>query len=184
MLKYKPIILHVPYDEKDQVKTLGAKWDPNIRKWYINQNICDNSMHVGEFKRWLPRKDYYKLHKYCNASDIGKITYCPYSYKLNTAGVEMSLESEKKMIKGTKAHSIVKKTSDSRCYIATHLYGTDHLITHKLRNYRDVKLDSNILGKLLVKIYYVVSPLLISLLGDSIFFRNTMRTLIIKILRA
>ena len=29
------LILNVPYREKDDAKALGAKWDPNIKKWYV-----------------------------------------------------------------------------------------------------------------------------------------------------
>lgn len=28
--------LNVPYSEKNEAKTLGAKWDPKIKKWYID----------------------------------------------------------------------------------------------------------------------------------------------------
>ena len=27
------IYLNVPYSEKDQAKELGARWDPDIKKW-------------------------------------------------------------------------------------------------------------------------------------------------------
>ena len=29
------IYLHVPYEEKDKAKKLGAKWDASRKKWYI-----------------------------------------------------------------------------------------------------------------------------------------------------
>lgn len=30
------ILLNVPYSEKDEAKGLGAKWDSNKKKWYVN----------------------------------------------------------------------------------------------------------------------------------------------------
>ena len=29
------LILQVPYEEKDEAKALGAKWNPQLRKWYV-----------------------------------------------------------------------------------------------------------------------------------------------------
>lgn len=30
--------LHVTYEDKDLAKRLGARWDPNVRRWYCPQN--------------------------------------------------------------------------------------------------------------------------------------------------
>lgn len=29
------LIIDVPYAEKEKVKSLGAKWNPNLKKWYV-----------------------------------------------------------------------------------------------------------------------------------------------------
>lgn len=44
------IILNVPYKEKDQVKQLGAKWDPQLKVWYI-----PNGLESKAFTPWLPK---------------------------------------------------------------------------------------------------------------------------------
>lgn len=44
------IILNVPYHDKDQVKQLGAKWDPKQKVWYIPPG--KNSK---VFNDWLPK---------------------------------------------------------------------------------------------------------------------------------
>ncbi|MGF0040278.1 DUF5710 domain-containing protein [Peptoniphilaceae bacterium SGI.131] len=31
------LFLNVPYNEKDDVKYLGAKWNPDIKKWYVEE---------------------------------------------------------------------------------------------------------------------------------------------------
>lgn len=37
--------LNVPYDEKEQAKSqYGAKWDPHVKKWWINGNTDTSSM--------------------------------------------------------------------------------------------------------------------------------------------
>ncbi|EHX1089710.1 hypothetical protein K3Q61_004048 [Escherichia coli] len=42
------INLRVPYEEKDEVKKLGAKWDWNMRIWYIPENLSHEA-----FSKWL-----------------------------------------------------------------------------------------------------------------------------------
>ena len=41
------LILNVPYEEKDEAKALGAKWNPQLKKWYVEK-----------------RKDYHKFIKW------------------------------------------------------------------------------------------------------------------------
>lgn len=31
------MLLNVPYSEKDMAKQLGAKWNPNLKKWYVQE---------------------------------------------------------------------------------------------------------------------------------------------------
>lgn len=38
---YQKIYLKVSFKEKDNAKTLGARWDPKAKKWYIKSNISD-----------------------------------------------------------------------------------------------------------------------------------------------
>jgi hypothetical protein len=45
------MFLDCPFEEKDQVKELGAKWDTSARKWYIETASDD----FFKFQQWLPR---------------------------------------------------------------------------------------------------------------------------------
>jgi hypothetical protein len=29
------LLLNVPYEEKDEAKALGARWNADIKKWYV-----------------------------------------------------------------------------------------------------------------------------------------------------
>lgn len=53
------LLLNVPYEEKDEAKSLGAKWNPEFKKWYI-QNTED----CGKFMKWIWKdyKDYEELY--------------------------------------------------------------------------------------------------------------------------
>jgi len=42
--------LTVPFAEKDAAKSLGARWDPALRVWYVN-NVPD----LAPFAQWMPR---------------------------------------------------------------------------------------------------------------------------------
>ena len=42
------IILEVPFKEKEEVKMLGARWDPQIRKWYVPAD-----QNARPFARWI-----------------------------------------------------------------------------------------------------------------------------------
>jgi hypothetical protein len=41
--------LEVPYIEKDQAKALGARWNPEKKKWYV-KDMED----LRPFMRWMP----------------------------------------------------------------------------------------------------------------------------------
>ena len=41
--------LKVPYAEKDQAKRLGAKWDWELKTWYVM-----NAQNLDLFVKWLP----------------------------------------------------------------------------------------------------------------------------------
>lgn len=41
--------LDVPYSQKDEAKSLGARWDPQAKVWYV-----PDGTEVGPLARWLP----------------------------------------------------------------------------------------------------------------------------------
>lgn len=41
--------LDVPFDDKNQVKSLGGRWDPESKKWYIPQGLD-----MELFQQWVP----------------------------------------------------------------------------------------------------------------------------------
>ena len=42
------LYLSVPYSEKDEAKSLGARWDINEKKWYVSNGDS------ARFRKWLP----------------------------------------------------------------------------------------------------------------------------------
>ncbi len=45
------IYLNVPYADKDQARRAGARWDPHVRKWYVEGRT------LTPFMRWLADED-------------------------------------------------------------------------------------------------------------------------------
>lgn len=43
------LYLNVPYNEKDEAKSLGAKWNPKVKKWYIETKSQD----YVKFSKWI-----------------------------------------------------------------------------------------------------------------------------------
>ncbi len=48
------ILLDVPFSEKDAAKSLGARWNPSEKKWYIPENLQEDT---SAFQKWLPGLD-------------------------------------------------------------------------------------------------------------------------------
>ena len=48
--------LNCPFEEKDIVKERGAKWDAEVKKWYIHKADFPHT-YEDKFARWLPSQD-------------------------------------------------------------------------------------------------------------------------------
>ena len=42
--------LNCPFAEKDECKALGGRWDPDVKKWYVQGTIS-----IEKFSKWLPK---------------------------------------------------------------------------------------------------------------------------------
>lgn len=45
---YRMLFLNVSYGEKDEAKVLGAKWNPECKKWYV-----ENKENYPKFAKWI-----------------------------------------------------------------------------------------------------------------------------------
>lgn len=70
---------------------------------------------------------------------------------------------------------------DSRCFIATEIYGPLSKETNILRNFRDTQLLPYAWGRTVVRCYYLVSPLLIPILHRKTWLRRTVRSVLNRI---
>lgn len=52
-----PLLLNVPYAEKDEAKALGAKWNPELKKW-----VAPDCKTYKDFKKWIAGPEgYHKI---------------------------------------------------------------------------------------------------------------------------
>ena len=49
MARKNRFYLDCPYAEKDEAKSLGARWDLDARKWFVPNDVDRN-----HFKKWWP----------------------------------------------------------------------------------------------------------------------------------
>ena len=45
------LVLNVPFAEKEEAKRLGARWDPDMRKWFVPRGVDQR-----KFERWVPKE--------------------------------------------------------------------------------------------------------------------------------
>lgn len=67
------------------------------------------------------------------------------------------------MDEGIQGHNAVNAAAaaDSRCFVATKLYGEQNKVTCNLRTFRDEFLARSPAGRLFIQIYYWLSPYLV-----------------------
>ena len=100
--------------------------------------------------------------KWVSASDVGRPSYCPHYLELKEKRTKPSQESIEARAKGEVSHEELNlQAEDRRCFVATHLYGSDHPNTCLLREYRDQRLASHTTGRGFITVYYAISPYLV-----------------------
>jgi len=69
------------------------------------------------------------------------------------------------------------------CYIATYVFGAYSSEVSFLRNWRDNTLSPSIIGRVFVKSYYYISPILLRLLGSNKLFSKSCKVFLNRILK-
>ena len=65
------------------------------------------------------------------------------------------------------------------CYVATCVYGSyDCPEVWTLRRYRDDVLDKSLLGKLFIRLYYLISPTMVRIFGNNSLIKNHWKSIL------
>ncbi len=103
-----------------------------------------------------------KDNDWVSASDVGRAAFCPRYLNHKQAGAQVSKYAMAARTKGDIEHDkLNKQAEDKRCYVASYAYGIDDPRTIRLREFRDENLVGNLPGRILVEVYYRLSPSLI-----------------------
>ena len=103
-----------------------------------------------------------RSNDWVSASDIGRACYCPKSLTHKYAGTEVSQSAIAARRRGDAAHDALnQEVEDTRCFVASHLWGVSDPRTLLLRRFRDEHLMRHLPGRYLVEIYYRLSPSLV-----------------------
>ena len=119
-----------------------------------------------------------------SASDVGRAAFCPHSLELKNAGARVSEDAIKRRQRGDQLHDEhnQKVVEDSRCYIASYLYGVNDERTNRLRRFRDTVLIPHRSGRFLIDLYYLISPRLVSLAKKSKFVERAIAGVVNQII--
>lgn len=114
-------------------------------------------------------KNIYYLNKdipWVSASAIGSAKFCPNTVYLR----KQQFKQNNRMKYGRKSHQLASR--DTRCYIASYAFHSQHPIVFTLQDWRDQTLLRTRYGKQLVIFYYFISPILIKLFGRCLWFKK------------
>lgn len=65
-----------------------------------------------------------------------------------------------------------KRRKKSGCYVATCIYGSyDCPEVWTLRRFRDNTLDTSCCGRVFIRVYYAISPIIVRIFGNQTWFR-------------
>ena len=160
------------------------------RSIYLYQNIPD-----------LPLEEYEKEETHCERQRIlGRImilaTMDKFHYPINEINSYIDniksiiidskriSESDKQNYLTNLPNKYIEHTDKKGCYVATAVYGSyDCPEVWTLRRFRDEFLNERRLGRLLVKIYYKISPRLILTFGSIKLIKNINRKILDKLVR-
>ncbi len=105
--------------------------------------------------------------KSISATALAELGKCEQSFVLALKHEKQhSAQSLRRMEEGSALHARMERevTPDGRCFIASFAFGPLAPETHALRTYRDTHLTHTLWGRLFVRLYYALSPLLVALL--------------------
>ena len=92
------------------------------------------------------------------------------------AGRMPNLNSRGRMVRPKPWYGGRSRRKKSGCYVATAVYGSyDCPQVWVLRRYRDYTLSESFWGRMFIRIYYAVSPIIVKLFGRTKWFNNLFR---------
>lgn len=103
-----------------------------------------------------------------SASEVSEAFFCSYRLRNRLNGVTVSKRFKKSAKRGDSKHEYQNRIGrDKRCFISTYALGDEHPDTVRLRVFRDQVLMTSFIGRLIVRMYYLISPRLVHLCANN-----------------
>ena len=170
----------------------GEDGHPNKTEFYNFIVACNECIHLLETTIQLDKESgEQNIRRYKNLTIIstsannasawkesgsGTSTYwskdCVLDKQTKNANIDRIMEYHKKIKEIDPDYTIPKRPKAEGCYIATCVYGSyDCPQVWTLRRYRDEKLACTWQGRAFIRLYYALSPTIVSVLGKRNWFR-------------
>lgn len=177
-------------DAKVLAKFILEKYSHDLKNYNVKWTTCDAyflsdlRLHFPQFNDFSYSNEVEKL--LINRNILWKFDYSHYEIKTSLLDV-VSLNQLYDIIdKKTTAEEVIKSarlaaesTQNNKtggCYIATCVYGSyDCPEVWTLRRYRDQVLRHSFVGRLFIKVYYALSPILVNIFGETELFQKINR---------
>lgn len=113
-----------------------------------------------------------KAKGFISATTLAQRSYCEKQLVLDQqyGGTETDIQKQRRE-RGDEEHlrhhleaQRFGSKRDSRCFIATELYGSVAKETEVLRQFRDTRLQKHVLGRIFTNVYYDLSPSIVRLM--------------------
>lgn len=137
-----------------------------------------------------------RRNQYTSASELAQMAVCERQVLLRAKmGDRKTARQEVAAKWGNSVHDQIHReghtpsypqdrNADKRCFIATAVYGLDAPETTRLRRFRDEALIGNPLGKMLVALYYGISPPIARMLDHNQHARGLIKWALDAVVRA
>jgi len=118
--------------------------------------------------------------EWISASDVGRSEFCPNSVALKYAGAKPSQRAVAAQDLGNLKHEQFNRqiSTDKRCYVASYLYGVEDPRTETLRQFRDNTLQCSPGGRVLIAVYYRLSPMVIKISKRASWIDRVLRRIV------
>ena len=156
-LSYKPLIL-IEINDQTHLSHDRAERDKKVA------NICEEAG-IPIIKLWT---SYGVNPAYIKKRIEETIEALPVK-RIHHFAKEIEIENSNR----SESAAVVDRSKEKGCYIATCIYGSyDCPQVWVLRRFRDYKLDKTWYGRAFIKVYYIVSPMLVKWFGDRKWFKS------------
>ena len=151
----------------EEEKLISSLDNKEIYLLFNNLFLFENNKLVSSCYLKEIRKE---IDKYLTKKDKTNTSYYFYLNDEKIVSFNFSVENEK-LDQYLKDNNFDINTIKGGCYIASCVYGSYNTKeVWILRRYRDYKLSKNILGRLFIKIYYLISPLMLRMFSNQKWF--------------